>query len=141
MSRAQGDSYKTHTNHDLNAYRARLDAKIYELEQREEKWFRVGDGWIFTTKKNKLSNPNGGWKWNGWEVRCQEYSIRVFAGDCVKEINGKIFADGWSEKSWFFEGHEEARQAANDAWKEAKEIARNAKVSSREENKDRGHEQ
>ena len=31
MSRAQGDSYRTHTNHELNAYRDRLDAKLEKL--------------------------------------------------------------------------------------------------------------
>lgn len=134
MSRAQGDGYKTHTNHELNAYRARLDAKILELEQREEKWHRVGEGWILTTKKNKLVNPNGGWKWNGWEVRGQEYAIWVFAGNCVNEINGTMHANGWCEASWFFEGGEEARTAANAAYIEAKEIAKYAKVSSRVEN-------
>ena len=135
MSRAQGDSYKTHTNHDLNAYRARLDAKILELEQREEKWHRVGEGWVLTQKKNKVANPNGSWKWNGWEVRGQEYAIRVYAGNCVKEINGILYADGWCEASWFFEGGEEARAAANEAWKEAKVIAMTANVSKRIENR------
>lgn len=135
MSRKQGDSYRTHTDHELNAYRARLDQKIREMEQREERWHHIGEGWVFTLKANILKNKNGGWKWNGWEVTGQRYEIRVFAGNCVIESNGNMYANGWNEKAWFFEGGEEARTAANAAWKEAKELAMNLGTSERVENR------
>ena len=31
MSRAQEDAYRAHTDHELNAYQARLDAKLRKL--------------------------------------------------------------------------------------------------------------
>ena len=62
MSKAQGDSYKTQTNHELNAYRARLDAKLHKLIDRKEKWFRIGDGWVLTAEQNRMINRSGSWK-------------------------------------------------------------------------------
>ena len=65
MSRAQGDGYRTHTDHELNAYKWRLCDKLVRLADRKEKWYRVGEGWILTAKSNRMVNPNGSWKWNG----------------------------------------------------------------------------
>ena len=36
MSRAQGDGYRTHTDHELNAYKWRLIAKLERLIDHEE---------------------------------------------------------------------------------------------------------
>lgn len=127
--------YKTKTNHELNAYRARLDAKIAELEQAEERWHHIGDGWVLTEKKNILVNPNGAWKWNGWEIRGQRYAVRVFADNCTMVANGVRYADGCAEKTWVFDGGEEAKAAANEAWKQAKELARDLRVSRAEANR------
>ena len=65
MSRAQGDGYRTHTDHELNAYKWRLCDKLVRLADRIEKWYRVGEGWILTAESNRMINPNGSWKWNG----------------------------------------------------------------------------
>ena len=119
--------YRTKTNHELNAYRSRLNQKLFELEDRKERWYKVGEGWILTESKNKLRNPNGGWKWNGWEIVCREYSVRVFAGDTITVENGKPTVHGWTKKSAFFEGGDEAREAANEYFKGVKEYARTCK--------------
>jgi len=63
MSRAQGDAYRTHTDHELNAYKARLDAKLRKLIDHKEKWYRAGAGWILCQERNRMTNPNGSWKW------------------------------------------------------------------------------
>jgi hypothetical protein len=53
MSRAQGDAYRTHTDHELNSYKARLDAKLRKLIDHKEKWYRVGAGWILCQRFSK----------------------------------------------------------------------------------------
>ena len=53
MSRAQGDAYRTHTDHGLNSYKARLDAKLRKLIDHKEKWYRVGAGWILCQRFSK----------------------------------------------------------------------------------------
>ena len=52
MSRAQGNAYRTHINHELNAYRDRLDAKLEKLIDRKEKWFHIGACWIVNVNEN-----------------------------------------------------------------------------------------
>ena len=96
MSRAQGDGYRTWTDHKLNAYRARLDAKLKTLIDHKEKWYRFGKGWILAEERNRMENPNGSWKWNGWEIEAHEYWITVFPSECVKIENGKPRAIGCS---------------------------------------------
>ena len=53
MSRAQGDAYRTHTDHELNSYKARLDAKLRKIIDHKEKWYRVGAGWILCQRFSK----------------------------------------------------------------------------------------
>ena len=77
MSRAQGDAYRTHTDHELNAYKARLDAKLRRLIDHKEKWYRAGEGWILCQERNRMVNPNGSWKWNGWEIEAHEYWMHI----------------------------------------------------------------
>lgn len=97
MSRAQGDGYRTHTDHELNAYKWRLIAKLERLIDHKEKWYRVGDGWILAQEQNRMTNPNGSWKWNGWEVEAHEYWITVFPEECVKLEDGQPRAIGWAQ--------------------------------------------
>lgn len=97
MSRAQGDSYKTWTDHKLNAYRIRLDAKLRKLEAHKEKWYRVGAGWILVEEQNRMINPNGSWKWDGWKIEAHEYIIRVFPEESVEIKDGKPHVIGWSQ--------------------------------------------
>ncbi len=59
MSRMQGDSFRTHTDHELNAYRARLDEKLHGLIDHKEKWIKAGKGWILCEERNRMVNPNG----------------------------------------------------------------------------------
>lgn len=97
MSRAQGDAYRTHTDHELNAYKARLDAKLRKLIDHKEKWYRAGEGWILCQERNRMVNPNGSWKWNGWEIEAREYWITVFPAECVEIRGGEPKAIGWSQ--------------------------------------------
>lgn len=97
MSRAQGDAYRTHTDHELNAYKARLDAKLRKLIDHKEKWYRAGAGWILCQERNRMTNPNGSWKWNGWEIEAHEYWITVFPEECVEVRNGEPNPIGWSQ--------------------------------------------
>lgn len=97
MSRAQGDSYKTWTDHKLNAYKVRLDDKLHKLIDHKEKWYRAGKGWILAEEQNRMTNPNGSWKWNGWEIEAHEYWITVFPEECVTVKNGKPQAIGWAQ--------------------------------------------
>ena len=126
MSRAQGDSYKTRTNHELNAYRARLDAKLHKLIDRKEHWFRVGDGWILTAEQNRMINRNGSWKWNGWEVEAHEYWITVFPAECVEIENGQPHVIGWAQRVMVID---DDKAAANEYFKTvAKPLAENLKT-------------
>ncbi len=97
MSRAQGDAYRTHTDFELNAYRRRLDAKLHKLINHKEKWYRAGEGWILTAEQNRMTNPNGDWKWNGWEVEAHEYWITVFPAECVRIENNQPKVIGWAQ--------------------------------------------
>ena len=97
MSRLQGDYFKTHTDHALNAYKFRLDAKLLKLIDKKEKWYRAGKGWILTEERNRMFNPNGHWKWNGWQVQAREYWITVFPEECVEIRDGRPVATGWSQ--------------------------------------------
>lgn len=97
MSRAQGDGYRTHTDHELNAYKWRLRDKVAKLTDRKEKWYKAGEGWILAAEYNRMVNPNGSWKWNGWEVEAHVYDIRVFPAECVEVVNGQPNVIGWSQ--------------------------------------------
>ena len=97
MSRAQGDGYRTHTDHELNAYKWRLRDKVAKLADHKEKWYRAGQGWILAEDQNRMVNPNGSWKWHGWEVEAHEYWITVFPEECVEIRDGKPVATGWSQ--------------------------------------------
>ena len=97
MSRAQGDGYKTWTDHKLNEYKARLGSKLRTLRDYKEKWYRAGHGWILASEYNRMFNPNGSWKWNGWEVEAHVYDIRVFPEECVEIRDGKPHVIGWSQ--------------------------------------------
>ena len=115
------DGYRTETNHELNAYRDRLVQKLRTLANRQERWYKVGDAWILTEKENTLRNPNGEWKWNGWEVTGVEYYIRIFPAESVRVENGKpVYVIGLAKEIRAFTSAEEA----NAWWGEAKRIAR-----------------
>jgi hypothetical protein len=89
MSKAQGDGFRTWTNAALNNYREALRQKILKLEDRKEKWFRVGNGWIQTEEKNRMVNPGGSWKWHGWQAEAHEYWVTVYPGENVEIKDGK----------------------------------------------------
>ncbi len=101
MSRAQGDGFRTHTDHELNAYKWRLQAKVAKLTDYKEKWYHVGNdsknGWILAAEYNRMENPNGSWKWNGWIIDAHVYDIRVFPAECVEINDGKPHVIGWSQ--------------------------------------------
>lgn len=97
MSRAQGDYYKTHTDHNLNAYRARLDEKLRKLTDHKTKWYRFGEGWILTEERNRIINRRGHWKWEGWEVEAHEYWIKVFPAECVTVKDGVPTVNGLAQ--------------------------------------------
>lgn len=78
MSKAQGDGFRTWTNKDLNQYRRRLDAKLEKLSEGTEKWYD-NDGFVILARSwNVLHNPNGDWKWHGWQVTGKEYMISMY---------------------------------------------------------------
>ena len=125
MSRAQGDNYRTHTNHELNAYRARLDAKQRKLADHKERWYRIGEGWVHVEEKNRMFNPISDWKWEGWEVQAREYWIKVFPGECVAIRDGKPRVIGLAQ---IIKVIDDDRAAANTFFQEvAAPIARNLK--------------
>lgn len=118
MSRAQGDGYRTHTDHELNAYKWRLRDKVAKLADHKEKWYRAGAGpdagWILAEEQNRMVNPNGSWKWNGWEVEAHEFWITVFPAECVEIRDGKPVATGWSMVRKVID---DDKAAANDFFK------------------------
>lgn len=79
--------YRTATNYELNAYRARLDVKLHNLIDEKESYRflqneRGEKFMILCVQGNRIDNPNGNWKWNGWEIvgkyyRCGLYSMEV----------------------------------------------------------------
>ena len=118
MSRAQGDGYRTHTDQELNAYKWRLRDKVAKLADHKEKWYRAGAGpdagWILAEEQNRMVNPNGSWKWNGWEVEAHEFWITVFPAECVEIRDGKPVATGWSMVRKVID---DDKAAANDFFK------------------------
>ena len=126
MSKAQGDGYRTQTNEALNAYRDRLDAKLEKLYDTKEKWYHVGVCWILTKQSNILENPNGSWKWNGWEIVGKEYAITVYHEDDVT-VSGDKGDNGDNGFSVDIHGFAIAREVfvndrnkANECFKEFK---------------------
>ena len=98
MSRAQGDGYRTHTDQALNDYREELRQRIISMQDSKEKWFKIGNnGWIHTEEKNRMINPRGSWKWQGWQVEAHEYWVTVYRGENVKIQDGKPKAIGIAE--------------------------------------------
>ncbi len=105
MSKAQGDGYRTWTNKGLNDYKARLNEKLSKMMDVTAKWYD-NDGFVILAKSwNTLYNPNGDWKWNGWQVTGKKYQISMFDADDVTlqedgtyDVNGvaivhQIFTD------------------------------------------------
>ena len=111
MSKAQGDGFRTHTNHELNAYRERLRQRIILLEDSKEKWFKVGKGWILTEERNRMVNPRGSWKWEGWEIEAREFWITVFPAESIELKNGKPRVIGIAQAR---EEFDDDRNAANE---------------------------
>ena len=112
------DGFRTVTNPELNAYRARLDEKLHKLYDKKEKWYYVNGAWILTEQSNILRNPNGDWKWNGWEVVGVKYSVWVFDEDDVKVAGDQKQAHG---KALAVKVFENDRDGANEYFKWAKE--------------------
>ncbi len=91
------------------------------MSAHKEKWYRVGKGWILCEEQNRMVNPNGSWKWHGWEVEAHEYWITVFPNECVTLENGKPRAIGWSQVKRIID---DDKDAANAFWKVAKKLAK-----------------
>lgn len=126
MSRAQGDGYKTWTDHKLNEYKWRLRDKVAKLANRKEKWYRAGHGWILTAEQNRMVNPRGDWKWDGWEIEAHEYWITVFPEESVEIKDGKPHAIGWAQVVKVID---DDKTAANTFFKEvAVKLARDLKT-------------
>lgn len=95
MSKAQGDHYRTHTDHELNAYRARLDNKLHKLIDEKEINFFIKNAldeefMISCVQGNEIENKNGSWKWNGWEITGRYYRMYLYiAGDYDRE-SGRV---------------------------------------------------
>ena len=108
------DSHRTYTNHELNACSDRLDAKLSGLIDHEEKWFHVSSAWIQTEQSNVIRNPNGNWKWNGWEVVGVEYAVRVFSEADVTVEGSEVTVHGMALVAEIFEND---RDKANEYFK------------------------
>lgn len=109
MSKAQGDGFRTQTDHGLNAYRRRLDAKLSELRQATAKWYDRGDGlWVLAESWNVLDNPNGIWKWDGWRVVGRRYKIQVFEERHLGLDGDEPDVRGWSIVCESFDDRNEA---------------------------------
>lgn len=123
MSRAQGDAFKTWTDHKLNEYKCRLDAKLRRMIDHTKKWYKCGAGWILVEEMNRVSNPNGSWKWDGWIIEARELWITVFPEECVKVIDGKPIACGWSQAKAIIDDDKDLANSLFKTW--AKPLARN----------------
>jgi len=108
MSKAQGDGFRTWTNTDLNAYRKRLDAKLADMREKTVKWYDINGFWILAESWNVLENPNGDWKWNGWEVVGKEYRLAVFEQDVLVFDGDTIDVNGPSVFCGVYNDREEA---------------------------------
>ena len=102
------DGYRTKTNHELNDYKERLRQKIVGLMEYKDRWYKVGTYWIHTESQNTINNPNGRWKWNGWEITGKEYFVEYYTEENIKEENGSIKVTGCAEKRQYFTDKNEA---------------------------------
>ena len=111
MSKAQGDGFRTWTNEALNNYKEELRQRRLKLEDSKERWFRVGNGWIQTEEKNRIFNPRGSWKWQGWQVEAHEYWVTVYPGENIEIKDGKPRVIGIAEAR---EEFDDDKDAANE---------------------------
>lgn len=121
MARSQGDGYRTWTDQSLNAYKARLDKKLRKLQDFKEKWYYTGCGWVLAEEYNDMVNPNGSYKWNGWEIRAHVYVVRVFPAESVEIKNDKPHVIGWAQ---FTEHIENDKDKANEVFKKFVKFAK-----------------
>ena len=84
MSIAQGDGFKTYTNQERNDYKEDLRMRRQKLEDRKQRWYKIGKGWILTEEQNRLYNPRGFWKWHGWQTEAREYWVRSFSQNLLR---------------------------------------------------------
>jgi len=76
MSKAQGDSFRTETNHELNKYYNEVFyPALLKIENRQEKRFHVGDFIIICEQKNLVNYK--GYKLNSIKIVGKEYILRV----------------------------------------------------------------
>ena len=61
-----------------------------------------------------IKNPNGSWKWNGWEVVDVEYAVRVFSEADVTVEGSKTNAHCLALATQIFEND---RDKANEYFK------------------------
>ena len=105
------DGFRTQTNAELNEYTERLRKHVIELEDRKERWFHVGKGWILTEERNRLHNPRGSYKWHGWETEAREYRITVFPAENIEIRDEKVKVIGLAQEVKVIEND---RNAANE---------------------------
>ena len=111
MSKAQGDGFRTHTNQALNDYKEDLRMRRQKLEDRKQRWYKVGKGWILTEEKNRIYNPRGSWKWHGWQTEARELWITVFPASSIEIKDGKPTVIGIAQVREEFDND---RDAANE---------------------------
>lgn len=110
MSKAQGDGFRTWTDKGLNDYRKRLNAKLDGMAEYNNKWYSFGDVLIHCESINTLYNPNGSWKWNGWQVTGKEYTVTVFDSNDVTFQNDSYDVHGLSMAKGIFTDRNEANE-------------------------------
>ena len=108
MSRAQGDGFRTYTNQALNDYKEDLRRHRLALEDRKQRWFKVGKGWILTEEKNRIYNPRGSWKWHGWTVEAREFWITVFPASSIEVKDGEPTVIGIAQAREEFDNDKDA---------------------------------
>lgn len=109
MSRAQGDGFRTWTNRGLNDYRDRLDEKLAGLCQHTARWYDNRDGfWVLAESWNVLENPNGSWKWHGWQVVGKEYKLQVYEEGALDLSGDEPQVEGPSIVCRVFDDRDEA---------------------------------
>lgn len=71
-----------------NGYQIDLHRHIEPMFDTKERWYKVGSYWIHAESQNTLNNPNGRYKWNGWEIIGREYWVEYFDENSIKESEG-----------------------------------------------------
>ena len=107
---------------EFNTYAWRLSLRLREMAEHKEKWYKVGKFWIHTETYHELDNPEGRYKWKGWEIVGENYFVEYYTEENI-DINDRFPIKSAAEKRMFFTDKNEANECFKQLKKALTEMA------------------